>query len=183
MIKCFDYITLHSTQDAVVATVLKIDHNYVLTSKSAFYPMDFEHNNKFQIVSSDHSDAPEEGVWTTLEKVNLVKGRKGNMTEFWKEANATVQKTPGGRESASFAALASLSLKTRNKPFVDEYESSSSEVQSPSHPQKIIWNSSRKIMTDTFKKVLLASKANSFQITCSLQIQEWQGVLLFLNIT
>ena len=63
--------------------------------------LDYVHNSYFQLVKSDHDDAPPLGKWTRLQKVELVEGRLGetSMKETQKRvADETIQRTPGGME-------------------------------------------------------------------------------------
>ena len=81
IIEYYDYATLHSTQNIIKATVSSIDDSCfgdneltVKTSKFPRYPIDIQRNDSFRIVSSIYKDAPMSGQWTSLKKVNLVKG-------------------------------------------------------------------------------------------------------------
>ena len=82
IIEYYDLATIHSSPTVVRATVTSIvdscfqnEKCTVITSAQLFHPLDMQHNDRFRIVSSNHKDAPLPGEWTSLNKVNLVKGK------------------------------------------------------------------------------------------------------------
>jgi len=63
--------------------------------------LDYESNSFFQLINSDHDDAPPNGIWTCLRKVDLEEGRlDGTSMKEMRErvAEETIQRTPGGVE-------------------------------------------------------------------------------------
>ena len=61
----------------------------------------------FQLIQSDHDDAPRKGKGTSLQKVNLVEGKLDQIAlkEIRKRlADETIQKTPGGVETQTLVA-------------------------------------------------------------------------------
>jgi hypothetical protein len=63
--------------------------------------LDYENNSSFQLINSDHDDAPPNGIWTSLQNVKLVESTLGetSMKEMHERvAEETIQRTPGGVE-------------------------------------------------------------------------------------
>ena len=125
IIEYYDLATIHSSPTVVRATVTSIvdscfqnEKCTVITSAQLFHPLDMQHNDRFRIVSSNHKDAPLPGEWTSLNKVNLVKGKipvpKCRYTQ-----RKNIAATPGGKVVEAFAALANASGKYKNRPLAD----------------------------------------------------------------
>ena len=63
--------------------------------------LDYESNSFFQLINSDHDDAPPNGIWSCLQKVDLEEGRLDDTSMKERRervAEETIQRTPGGVE-------------------------------------------------------------------------------------
>ena len=76
-------------------------HPSVVVDAEMICSLDYDHNSSFQLINSDHDDAPPNGIWTSLQNVKLVEGTPGetSMKEMRERvAEETIQRTPGGVE-------------------------------------------------------------------------------------
>lgn len=81
--------------------------------------LDYEDCPHFQLIQSDHNDAPPKGKGTSLQKVNLVEGKLDEIAlkETRKRlADETIQKTPGGVEMQALVASLGSAKKQKLPP-------------------------------------------------------------------